>query len=352
MNCLVLKIIWIILASLVHVAELRANTGLQITLVPPDQVTQLVSGKSWKLYLQGVIDAQASQRLAGELSRNNVQHGHAFLDSPGGNLKAGIEIGRLLRKHGLSTYVRKHAGDLEIPGECLSACVYAFVGGYFRYLKKDEILGIHRFSTSAPTSQDLDRGQIVSGAITAYLGEMGVDVRLFQLATRVGGEQIYRLSLHEAIDLRVANNGVLPAKWSIEASGVALYLRGTQEAWHGPGKVIFGCIKNEIIFVPYYGPVSSSETIVSTTIRHSLRLGDEFIDIGAPTKPLSANNGVVSAAFRLPASIAERIKSARSVGYAAHPGNPDLFRGFTVEIGTERQKISNYWTQCLSTQQK
>lgn len=313
---------------------------------------RVVAGDAWHVYLDGEIDSRASLRLAAELSRNNVQQGVAFLNSPGGNLLAGLEIGRLLRKHGLSTYIRRRVPTGDLPGQCLSACVYAFVGGYFRYFGNDDILGVHRFSRGASSPRDLDIAQIVSGSIIAYLTEMGVDVQFFHLTTRIGQDEIYRLSPQEARKMRVANNGRQPAKWSIEAVDEGLYLLGTQEAWYGLGKVTFVCGQRGVIFYPFYSAGSNSANIVQATVRHSIRLGGDFIDIGKPLTPLTSNNGVVSATFVLPPTLVERIKVAHSVGYAAHLGNPDLFAGFTVEIGEHRQKIASYFNQCASSQRK
>src|SRR5207248_4420636 len=113
-------------------------------------------------------------------------------NSPGGNLFAGMRLGRLFRKFGFSTYVGKWYGKAltneawlqqkeATPGECYSACVFAFVGGYFRYLTNASTIGVHRFSKTTASLSDLDVAQVVSGQIIAYLAEMGVDRALFEL---------------------------------------------------------------------------------------------------------------------------------------------------------------------------
>lgn len=56
-----------------------------------------------------------------QLHLNTVQ-----LNSHGGNKGVGIEIGRLIRKHKLNTFVPP-------DGRCNSACVFAFIGGVQRY---------------------------------------------------------------------------------------------------------------------------------------------------------------------------------------------------------------------------
>jgi hypothetical protein len=56
-----------------------------------------------------------------QLHLNTVQ-----LNSYGGSKGAGIEIGRLIRRHKLNTFVPP-------DGRCNSACVFAFIGGVQRY---------------------------------------------------------------------------------------------------------------------------------------------------------------------------------------------------------------------------
>ena len=74
-------------------------------------------------------------------------------------------------------------------------------------MTEQDSLGVHRFSAGSSSENDLERAQLVSGEIARYISDMGVDVRLFQLASRVPSASMYRLGLKEALALRVANNG-------------------------------------------------------------------------------------------------------------------------------------------------
>ena len=174
---------------------------LNISLRPPR------AGERWTVVLSGVIDPGAPARLAAELSRQNVRTGDVYLNSRGGSLAAGMALGRLFRRYSMSTYIGSKTQGGEPSSGCFSACVYAFIGGSSRYMTENDSLGIHRFSTAAPTENDLERAQLVSGELARYISDMGVDVRLFQIASRVPSASMYRLSLREAVDLRVANNG-------------------------------------------------------------------------------------------------------------------------------------------------
>lgn len=331
--------------------SLLAEESLNIRFEKPDAAMRVIRGEYWTVYLNGVIDKDAAKRLSVELKRNDVKFGVAKLNSSGGNLFAGIEIGRLLREHGLSTNILKKSKREDVPGECYSACVYAFAGGYFRTLGKSDALGVHRFSNSITSSTDLDSAQIASGYITEYLNEMGVDIRLFELTTRVSSNQIYILSVDEALNLKVANNGYQTASWSIESTDKGLYLKGVQDTWSGLGKMTFTCVGNQIVVFAFYTTGSNANLIAENADKQFMRLDDDFIDIKSfdKSKPHLLNeNGVLSRFFIVPLSFVERIKTAKSVGYAVQTGNKDLFYGFKVDMEVDSKKISNYFTQCVS----
>jgi len=137
------------------------------------------------------------------------------LHSPGGNVLAGLELGRLLRERGARTRVARTAWDGETdpsgtvrweglaPGECSSSCAYAFLGGVSRTVDEpDSRLGFHQFyeepgSGSGVTAHqswertDFDTSQLLMGLLLEYVLEMGVDPRVLQVAAAVPPGEIY-----------------------------------------------------------------------------------------------------------------------------------------------------------------
>ena len=88
------------------------------------------------------------------------------LNSPGGDLLGGLELGRLIRSENLHTAVlkfRRHplSGELiresEEPGSCFSACALAFLGGNRRELISESKLGFHQFSSAQGSLEKKDR---------------------------------------------------------------------------------------------------------------------------------------------------------------------------------------------------
>ena len=160
------------LAALFSCAAHGAAPGMTVKVYLPDPWVAAVTGERAVVYLDGQVEIDTPAKVLATLVVQGVHGGQVYLNSPGGNLFAGMELGRLLRKEGFDTTVGKEGSakyDSQ-PGGCYSACVLAYLGGYFRYSKKGSQLGVHRFSTPISKSTDLDTAQITSAAITNYLG--------------------------------------------------------------------------------------------------------------------------------------------------------------------------------------
>ena len=159
------------------------------------------------VYLDGLIDAGASDRLSKALEGINGKIA-VWLNSPGGNLFAGMQLGRIIRKHGASTHIVNYRTLL--PGECYSACSLAFLGGVYRFANNGAHYGVHRASLQAGPRADRDLGQDLSAAIRSYIREMGVDARLFDLWIKAAPDEMYFLSQQQVRDLGVVKDGRKP----------------------------------------------------------------------------------------------------------------------------------------------
>ena len=132
-----------------------------------------------------------------------------FLNSPGGNLKAGLDIGRMVRRAGLVTAV--HA-DRSV---CDSACTLAFAGGVRRhYVNGGRVfegmssmmgLGFHpawRRGTVVSPSLKSDEG---TGRVRAFYAEMGMP-RAAELMDRAAINSMYRPSGQTSLQLGIATS--------------------------------------------------------------------------------------------------------------------------------------------------
>ena len=141
-----------------------------------------------RIYLDGRIDAGAPDRLSKALSGINGKV-TIWLNSPGGNLFAGMQLGRIIRGQGASTHII-NSGTL-LPGECYSACALAFLGGVYRFNDNGARYGVHRASLPVDRATGgRDLGQDLSAAIESYIGEMGVDPRLLELWAKAAPDEM------------------------------------------------------------------------------------------------------------------------------------------------------------------
>lgn len=118
-----------------------------------------------------------------------------LLNSPGGNLFAGLRIGQLIHNRRFSTIVAD--GDL-----CASACALAWVGGSARYLGPRSRLGFHAaYSAEGDVSHVSSSGNALVGA---YLDRLGLSDKAIFYLTAAAPEEILWLDVATANKLGIA----------------------------------------------------------------------------------------------------------------------------------------------------
>jgi hypothetical protein len=145
--------------------------------------------------------------------------GVVLLSSPGGRVVASMRLGAALRKLGAAVIVARseHEGDrdLTIAGQCMSACVYAMMGGVKRIVPPESRVGIHRMSR-----EETDEGQArgvhtlrrsyasteMVDALADYAAEMGVNPGVIRTAEGISPDQIHILSPAELRRWRLASS--------------------------------------------------------------------------------------------------------------------------------------------------
>ncbi len=179
------------------------------------------------LFFHGPIEQKSVAQFRRFVEDGDI--GSVVFNSPGGNLAAAFEIGRIIHKHGLATSVgqpwvssfmvpnsnRKFSEyELEIPNldyaVCYSSCVYAFLGGAPRDTSQESKIGIHRFSLAQgdlPGEGGLIVGQMQASEIIDYLNDVDVPTELFIVASGTDNNDLYILSDAEIETLKVINHG-------------------------------------------------------------------------------------------------------------------------------------------------
>lgn len=326
----------------------------------PDWFKTLNGNTSWNIFLDGEIDPGAAARVAEALRRTGSDGADVYINSPGGNLLIGMQIGRLIRKAGASTWIGRlvtdpssglpgRPGVKRLSGQCHSACSLAFLGGVYRYADKDDVYGVHRFSSNAsPTSVDLDTAQVVSAAIGAYIREMDVDPALFDLMVEQGKDGIRILTAGELTHLNVVNNGRQKAEWTIESVEGGQYLRGMQDTVYGRGKAVFLCRKGQIGFLSFYqSGVEQAKSIASGGWYHSLLLNGKVVALTDPVNA-RATGDEIATEFALDRDQALAVSSSSTVGHAMQVGrDAPTFVGYQIDIPpASSRKVSTFLRNC------
>ena len=139
------------LMFLVMIPHISTAKQIEIKVIPPNQPIEIF-GNAWSIFIEGDIDAKSGEKLQKIIDNYKIpDRSRIYLSSAGGSLIGGIELGKVIRKNGLYSDVGILDGVKEekqvkgflwkIPiiksSNCMSACVFAYMGGAFRFLIKN-----------------------------------------------------------------------------------------------------------------------------------------------------------------------------------------------------------------------
>ena len=188
------------------------------------------NGCPYFVLAQGII-TPTTPRTFQQFLRKEKYQSVVYFDSPGGNLVAALELGRLIRARGLDTYVggpyeafegfsgpaQEITRTLSRRGICFSACAYAFLGGVSREINEGGTYGIHRFYSGDRPLGDAST-QVAMTILASYLDEMGVDRRLLDLASLTPSHQLSSLPRDVAHRVLVDNTEPELEPWMLNTT--------------------------------------------------------------------------------------------------------------------------------------
>ena len=166
----------------------------------------------------GVIEPEtplAFLDFAKTATLSHALRGVVFLNSPGGNVVASMELGAVFRRLRLAAIVAGFAasGDLSGPvaGECVSACVYALMGATRRVAPPSSRIALHRMSVtladasgSGIAARRFADARLVA-LVARYASRMGVSPALVWSAESLPPDHIHLLTPQEIAHWRLAS---------------------------------------------------------------------------------------------------------------------------------------------------
>ncbi len=166
---------------------------------------------------EGVIEAETPSAFV-EFARTSAVplgvRSVVFINSPGGNVLASMELGTAFRRLHVAAIVAGYAtsGALSGPvaGECVSACVYALMGAVRRVAPTMSQIALHRMSVvesdataQGGVSRRFARPSMVA-LLARYAARMGVDPALVFRAESLPPDHIEVLSARQMRRWRLA----------------------------------------------------------------------------------------------------------------------------------------------------
>lgn len=304
---------------------------------------------STDIFITGEITGETTLQVK-QAIRQSSGRGTVYFDTNGGDLVDGIELGREIRRSGFATDVGRRTGGAAVaPGICHSVCTLSYAGGNYRYLQQGSQLGVHRFYRNNAGTQDLDVGQVMSAAITAYLEEMGVSTDLFDIMVKAGRGQMLILSRDQIQSLRLANFGFQQSSWKIEGTQGQVYLKGEQESFNGLGKLLMTCAPHGNVKVSaLYNAGNNNRAIAAEAQQYSLRINDRFLPISGQVAAAKQSGNFVLASFIATPDEMAGIRAASQVGFAFHGRDMNKFHGFLVEKRGQDDLIGSWEQHCRS----
>jgi hypothetical protein len=147
--------------------------------IPVQEVRVFVSGE----ITRHDVDSAGVMASLVRSGKQKIAGNTVWLASNGGDIDAGMELGRMLRKLGVYTVIGR-------DDQCLSACVFAFMGGERRSVSGR--LGIHRpyFPITQATADRAARFRHLKATLKDFVEELDFPASLYEAVMLVPPESM------------------------------------------------------------------------------------------------------------------------------------------------------------------
>jgi hypothetical protein len=297
-----------------------------------------------QVYLYGVIDADAPQRFAAMVAEGKVPVGSdIYLNASGGDLRAGMALGRLFRKGAMVTHLgtprrSRLAVKLSKTATCAGACSYAYFGGLYRWAPTgSDRIGLSSHQTmAAQTSEE----------VAAYLKEMGIDLGPFTTTLATSLDPVVWLTSDQLISAGLANNARLPLTVQSLLSPPAPSVTLEQVDRNGRHRLVIQCRPGQLT-------ITSFDMVGAPAAREIMRRGTRaYIEINRqetllqpPGGARAVNDSVIMTHAYPPTQIGHLLL-ARTIGAWVDGKNKSFRNGFVFELDPVREDLKKYFSAC------
>ena len=220
------------------------------------------SSSAYYILAEGVITPDTPTQFA-IFAKSVKAQPVVYFNSLGGNLAAGIQLGRKIRELALDTYVGGEYISYNSLGKyqtlvnqsvCFSACAYAFLGGTSRKVATNQAFGVHQFFSGNGDAGE-SSAQVGVTVLANYLDEMGVDRKLLDVASLTASSKIQLISTQIAQTLNIDNTNPPLGEWKIQTDKegeLSAVLRQKQPGKNAVFTIILSHFKDSFAMVVFY----------------------------------------------------------------------------------------------------
>jgi hypothetical protein len=287
--------------------QVAAKIPFQIYLAKGEANACGVGCREW-IAVEGYFDGGAAERMRAFLKGQGTRKLPIYFHSPGGDVRVGMAIGRLLRERGLTAGVgttipracmsandqtaacraakwsgQAVAAEWRPDGACNSACVYALIGAKVRQVPPTARLGIHSVklmifrkysdgrvqwmtAKQAPSLHKTKASQL-NAQLRRYVRDMGVNVMLFDAAAKIPHEQVYYLSRDEIASYGIDRRQYVETPWfviqsvnnTIRVGKAIVQARGPEHKDYRASIVLLACSRAQRAAILYLRGLASDE---------------------------------------------------------------------------------------------
>jgi hypothetical protein len=330
----------------------EASPGQMSIQVNDDRMTLAITQVP-QVYLYGVINADAPQRFDALVKSGKIPRGSdIYLNSPSGDLRAGLALGRLFRAGSMVTHLGTprrslRAGYANKTAFCVDACTYAYFGGLYRWAPTGfDRIGLSPRSTMDTKAGGMGQAQPDPDVVAAYLKDMGIDLTEFTHALAGSHDAVVWLTADRMTSTGLANNGSLPLTATYTPSLTAPTLALTQVDRHGEHRMTLQCNAAGVTLSAYdlVGTTRARE-IVTRGTRSYFEI-DRQETLTQQHDGASVADGSVMISRPYQPTQLERLLFAHSVG-AWVGGRSSAFRyGFAFQLYPVRKTLEQYYQAC------
>lgn len=330
-------------SSLVFSHVAHADRGRLKIEVIRDRLTLAVT-RYPQVYLHGDIDAGAPERFKALMRSGRIPAGSdVYLNAPGGDIAAGLALGRMFRAGGMATHLGtprqpKHASAAAKTATCVDACAYAYFGGLYRWAPS----GSDRMGFTMLPGTDTK----VSPDVASYLKAMDIDPRALVTAATSTGDGTAWMTADRMTTLGLANNGQLSPTATYNLSTPAPTLELRQVDRKGTHRLVIQCQPGKTTVTAYDEVGLERARQVASRGKPSYFQLDGRKVLEQPGGGASvAENAVMIRRDYPPADLVDLI-SAWSFG-AWVGGRSDAFRdGFSMSLHPVHKQLKVYYYAC------